>query len=294
MENLREQFSRLNIWSRGSQRAPHKPLLVLYALGRLQQGAPRLVPYSIVDRDLRELLEEFGPSRKSYHPEYPFWRLQNDGLWEVNGGDQLMVREGHLDAKKSELLRYDSLGGFTEQVFAALSRSPNLARTIALDLLDGHFAQSLHDDITSAVGLSLHDRVKRDPHFRADVLDAYEHRCAICGYDVHIGHRTLGLEAAHIKWHTAGGPDTITNGLALCSLHHKAFDLGAYTLTAKYFVQVSEKARGGTSFDEWLMRYHGLPIRDPVRVDYLPHEQYINWHHREVFKEPGRPISPSS
>ncbi len=42
----------------------------------------RSIHYAKVDRDLRTLLAGFGPSRKSYHPEYPFWRLQKDGLWE--------------------------------------------------------------------------------------------------------------------------------------------------------------------------------------------------------------------
>jgi putative restriction endonuclease len=32
------QFDQLNVWSRGDQRAPHKPLLVLYALGRWSRG----------------------------------------------------------------------------------------------------------------------------------------------------------------------------------------------------------------------------------------------------------------
>jgi len=36
-----------------------------------------------LEPDLERLLFEFGPPRKAYHPEYPFWRLQNDGVWEV-------------------------------------------------------------------------------------------------------------------------------------------------------------------------------------------------------------------
>jgi putative restriction endonuclease len=32
------RFDKLNIWKQGNQRAPNKPLLVLYALGRWQQG----------------------------------------------------------------------------------------------------------------------------------------------------------------------------------------------------------------------------------------------------------------
>ena len=50
----------------------------------------------------------------------------------------------------------------------------------------------------------------------------------MCGYDVRLGNRELGLEVRHIKWHQAGGPDTEVNGLALCVLHHKLFDCGAY------------------------------------------------------------------
>jgi putative restriction endonuclease len=74
-------FDDLTVWSSGDQRAPHKPLLILYALGRYRPGEPSEIPFAEVSRDLTELLKEFGPSRKSYHPEYPFWRLQNDGVW---------------------------------------------------------------------------------------------------------------------------------------------------------------------------------------------------------------------
>jgi HNH endonuclease len=44
------------------------------------------------------------------------------------------------------------------------------------------------------------------------------------------GWQRLGLDAAHIEWFQASGPDVVPNGLALCSLHHKIFDLGAFTV----------------------------------------------------------------
>ena len=37
--------------------------------------------------ELTALLREFGPPRKSDHPEQPFWRLQRDGVWVVNAPD---------------------------------------------------------------------------------------------------------------------------------------------------------------------------------------------------------------
>lgn len=68
------------------------------------------------------------------------------------------------------------------------------------------------------------------------VLDAYfpptlhADIAAVLGLDLRIGNVSAGLEAAHIQWHTAGGPDVEANGLSLCALHHKLFDLGAFTL----------------------------------------------------------------
>ena len=90
-----EMFEKIKFWQQGGQRAPHKALLILYALARLQQGAGRMISYLEIDNALRSLLIEFGPSRKSYHPEYPFWRLQNDNVWEVPAADTLSTRKGN-------------------------------------------------------------------------------------------------------------------------------------------------------------------------------------------------------
>ena len=300
---IRHLFAEINIWRRGDERAPHKPLLILYALGRLSQADRTgggedandlYIPYRDVDRDLKKLLEEFGPDRKSYHPEYPFWRLQNDGLWILRDADNLEIRKGSTNAKKSELLRHDVAGAFTPEIHEALVSDPQLVRDIALDILDAHFPDSLHDDILAAVGLDLSmvtvRRRRRDPNFRHRVLTAYEHRCAVCGFDVRLDQETLGIEAAHIKWHQAGGPDTEDNGLALCTLHHKTFDRGAFTLSDSREVLVSERAHGTAGFEEWLMRFHGRPLLEPVSEGYLAREAHLAWHQREVFRGPARGV----
>ena len=231
---LTELFNNITVWRRGGQRAPHKPLLALYALGRCHRREGRLIAYSDVDRDLRELLHEFGPTRHSHHPEYPFWRLQNDGIWELKGAEKVVLRKSSSDAKKSELLRYDVHGGFTEEIYAQLAGDSKLLAEIARDLQEGNFPESIHEDILQAVGLDFDAQKsyqrKRDPSFPEKVLRAYEYQCAVCGFDVRIGNTLVGLEAAHIKWHQAGGPDTEVNGVALCSLHHKLFDRGAFTV----------------------------------------------------------------
>jgi hypothetical protein len=44
----------------------------------------------------------------------------------------------------------------------------------------------------------------------------------------------------------------VENGLSLCSLHHKVFDLGAIAISDEYKVLVSRDFRGG---GEWVARF---------------------------------------
>ena len=103
-----------------------------------------------------------------------------------------------------------------------------------------------------------------------------------------MGHVLVGVEAAHIKWHQARGPSVVQNGLALCSLHHKLFDRGAFSLSSEHRVTVSEQAHGGSGLDDWLLRFHGSGVRDPVNPEYRPEAPYLEWHREEVFRGPGR------
>ena len=58
------------------------------------------------------------------------------------------------------------------------------------------------------------------PVFAYQVMQAYSTRCAVCS----LGHREL-LDAAHIVPDAEeGGAAVVTNGLALCKIHHAAYD----------------------------------------------------------------------
>ena len=52
--------------------APHKPLLILYAIGKLLRGEDRLISYTDdIEENLENLLREFGPRRDNYNPHFP-------------------------------------------------------------------------------------------------------------------------------------------------------------------------------------------------------------------------------
>ena len=290
--DLFERFQVLRAWSRGGQRAVHKPLLVLYAIGLASRSRERMIPYRQINHDLGALLKEFGPSRRTIHTEYPFWRLQHDGIWEVEHAATLRRRASNSDPIKLELLTHDIHGGFITDIFALLRRNAFARERIVRNLLSAHFPATLHADILAAVGLSptFENSVTeaRSQDFRKHVLRVYNYRCCVCGYDLRLGTQFIGLEAAHIKWFQAGGPDEVQNGLALCILHHKLFDLGAFTIDPVRGVVICSEELSDSSRSDWILAFHGQALAPPLHSDYAPNIDYFKWHGTQVFRTPGR------
>ncbi|HEY3298705.1 MAG TPA: HNH endonuclease [Armatimonadota bacterium] len=286
-----ESVRRLNTWHRGEERAPHKPLLLLLALARVANHSGRLTSFEEIEPRLRALLEEFGPPRISVHPEYPFWRLQSDGLWEVVESHSLTRRKSNSDPLKSELLKYHICGGFPAPIYEALKRDTALRAQLATEILNAHFPSSIHEDILQAVGLAI-DVVTvpgpRSPLFRESVLRAYDHACAVCGYSVRLGNSDMGLEAAHIKWHQAGGSDEVSNGLACCTVHHRALDRGAIGVSTDLRILVSSDLHGAGKLQEWFLSLAGKFLREPNIAGLAPAVSAVDWHRREVFRDPAR------
>ncbi|WP_340620909.1 phosphorothioated DNA-binding restriction endonuclease [Xenorhabdus siamensis] len=194
IKELQVAISNLSVWRKGDQRAPHKPLLLLYVLSQYQKGHERLFDYGEeIHQPLLNLLNHFGPRRKNHYPTLLFWRL-------------------------------------------------------------------------------------RDPHFRQQILRVYNYECAICGYNLRHDDTPVGLEAAHIKWKQYGGPCTINNGLALCSLHHSAFDMGSISIDDNMQLLVSESINGGPMVKQLFWNFAKQPILLPQNRDYYLLESFINWH----------------
>ena len=76
---------------------------------------------------------------------------------------------------------------------------------------------------------------QRSNSFREGVLDAYCHQCAVCGIQLEV------IEAAHIVPHShPEGVDEVSNGLALCSLHHRSYDKGLLYVHQDYSIHLNE------------------------------------------------------
>ncbi len=142
--------------------------------------------------------------------------------------------------------------GFTPEVRSALAAAPVFVSRIAFANLFEHFPLFYHEEILDTVGLTLETGIaakrKRDPAPHPQCL-----RVPLCGLRVGraVGQR---FDCFGRGTHTLAsvGPDTEVNGLALYVLHHKVFDLGAFTV-AGGVVLVSDQANGTTVFADTLM-----------------------------------------
>ncbi len=148
-DSILEAFSKLRRRTGGpesqKQKALHKPLLVLYALGQLRRGEDRL-SFATSAGYLESLLQDFGQGRG---PEFPFWRLQNDGVWEVTWNGPAGVEQ----PKQTELVEGDCRGGFSGDVLAALRGDAGLAEELASCMLE-NFPAEQHNASRARVGLS--------------------------------------------------------------------------------------------------------------------------------------------
>ena len=297
-DEIIKAFDSLRVWQRGDRRAVHKPLLVLFALARVAAGAARVIDWNDADLRIKELLDEFGPDGSGATRHNPFWHLQTDGLWTLDGPDFVVRRPPSATPTIGELRENHVSGGFPLAVFESLRNNPELVVTIARRIVQAHFPESIRDDVLAAVGLptddagsssSLDSVRRRDPAFREKVLMAYQYRCGVCGHDLRMGRQTIGLEAAHIKWFQARGPDVVPNGIAMCSLHHKVFDLGAFKiLPGNYQMVFSQHLNGSEASARTMLAYHGAGLIMPQSREYIPDPSFLDWHSTQVFKSPAR------
>lgn len=271
------------------QRAPHKPLLLLYLLGRLDGTGSSAVSYREAEPQVSELIAEFGPPAVSRHrAAMPFFHLDRS-LWQLCP-EAARAQHGHL-------LGVQASGALAPEVEALLRADPVLRSTVAQRLLESNFPESYFDSICAAVGLPRpyaagvlspapgRSPRRRDPRFREAVFIAYGYACAMCGYDGRLGRDPVGLEAAHVRWWAFAGPDEVCNSLALCELHHRLFDRGALGLDENHEICVSPAFSARSDVTKRLIDgLAGQRVRLPRDPRHAVAGEFIDWHSTQVFR----------
>lgn len=128
--------------------------------------------------------------------------------------------------------------------------------------------------------------------FRQAVIEAYDCKCAVCGLKINSPDTfSWEVEAAHIVPNSLKGKDDLWNGVALCHLHHWAFDVGWFTLLDDYKIQLSSKAKNLPNNFGRMEKYEIIgsissqerPIFLPERTEIHPHKNSLQWHRENIF-----------
>jgi putative restriction endonuclease len=132
----------------------------------------------------------------------------------------------------------------------------------------------------------------RNRGFRQAIIEAYDWKCAVCEMKINSPDALQWeVEAAHIVPHSSNGKDDIWNGLALCHLHHWAFDVGWFTLRDDFKILASKRIKdlpvdfgkiGDYDFIRQLLK-ENLIVFLPRRKEIHPHQAAIEWHRKNVF-----------
>lgn len=116
----------------------------------------------------------------------------------------------------------------------------------------------------------------RSSNFSFRVLSAYDRKCAMCGIQLKL------VDAAHIvPVADDNGSDETSNGIALCALHHRAFDNGLIFFGEDYKIHVNESLVSNLKADGLANRIKEFRsdlrpmILLPVDQQLRPHPSYV-------------------
>ena len=302
-------------------KAPHKPLMLLAVMDLIEAGliTKNVIPYD--DRLLAafDLYWRRCCGDRPTNPLQPFWHLKGDGIWTLvplpgckQALDALMM--GRVPAHRT-FSRLAAGAQLDERLFAAMQtkegRSVVRQELIASCFSGGMQEQlaALHDVIVQATRCESALRKRLDVElanlfagddslsgdftdesrtiaFRSVVVAAYAHTCTVCGACLRTPTGRSAVQAAHIVPFSVCHNNDPRNGLALCPLHHWAFDQGMLAVTDGFQVKIHPYA-DELPADQQFLSLQGRDLLLPSDPRIRPAAVAITWHRRNVFEKAG-------
>jgi putative restriction endonuclease len=116
----------------------------------------------------------------------------------------------------------------------------------------------------------------RSKTFAQKVKQTYDYTCVVCGASRFSPEGNPEVEAAHIYPKREGGSDDVRNGVALCKLHHWAFDTGWLSFSDEHKILVKD-ATDRSVYDEF-KQFEGdqMHLLDEAEIE--PHPIFLERH----------------
>lgn len=301
------KISRLRINRNFGKPAPHKPILLLAVIDLIEQGA--ILENKI--EPLPQLVESFLKywnllSLEKPRIYLPFYHLKSDKFWHLHakaGQENLLEKTQFKSmANLASVVDYASLD---EDLFLLLHNAqarevlrqtiietyfPDKAELFRATITENREVNALENLLieTAEQNIStkqIPETPQRSAAFRGVIMKLYDYTCAACRLRILTLDGATAVDAAHIVPFSVSRDDGIGNGLALCKLHHWAFDNGLISIDHNFCLLVS------TAFEEsgneafLLCRLQSQKIVLPKQKPFFPSLATIEWHRSNKFNQ---------
>ena len=285
MLNFEDELENLRVNKVGQVISLHKPLLLLLTISEVLHGHKNEFLYDDIEPVLKSLLAKYGlKNTLKFNPQYPFIYLAGSpNLWHCSLNKRDLKNPNSVS--RSEVL--GATGSFTKEFYQFLQNSENARNCLQL-LLNQYWPEAYHEDILKDLGIFEPNQStrliisNRSKLFVEEVLDAYERMCAICKQSIRLADTLIGIDACHVKPIQHMGDDKVTNGIALCKIHHWALDRGAISISPEMSLMVSKKLNGNKLF-EYFTGFENTPVFTPRHKGSELDQNNIEYHATYIF-----------
>ncbi|HFA52093.1 MAG TPA: HNH endonuclease [Bacteroidetes bacterium] len=186
--------------------------------------------------------------------------------------------KGASNASKLDKIVWDEFyGDWEKAIFESEKMRANLEGISIKDIIekkDFKLKKGIEKDVT------VKQRVNQS-FFRKMILASYNGTCCITGMKI----REL-LIAGHIKPWSVDSENRLNprNGIAINSLHDKAFEVGLISIDTNFKIKIAKKllASKDSKIEQYFKKYHDKEIILPSK--FLPDEQFLAYHFNEKFR----------
>jgi putative restriction endonuclease len=283
-----EGIDRIRIWGATETDADKKQsaidemeprdCILFYHNGEFFSGG--VVGRTFENPDVGELLWNSSESRHLFTVEEFTYDVPDiERMWKMVGYEGRQVVQGFTrvaDERVEEIRREH--GSLESVLFGEEDREPT-EEEIVREKSELESAVETEPELTEDDTQYIETRRRaRDRAFTELVREAYDNTCAVCRRQRESPDGNPEVEAAHIYPKGKGGSDDVRNGIALCRLHHWAFDCGWLSFTDDLEVVVSESPEK-KGYDEF-RKLDGVGLNIPENPDLKPHPLFIAEHRR--------------
>ncbi|MEX0719087.1 MAG: HNH endonuclease [Balneolaceae bacterium] len=251
LRNLNRNRNSKNWDEKTTNRAPHKPFLLLSILDGVEQGWVKTNNIEL-SQDLKDTFFSYwnpvmGGERNT-SISTPFTHLNSEPFWDLIDNNHAIIAEEFFSEMKSEKgrskIREIILGEFFSADTADLlseivgANGEVWEYSIKADMLTGKPFQAFKKSDGKRV-LTEKEIQKRDRGFSLNVRRHYDYHCAICKSKILTPAGASLAEGAHIIPWSESYNDDPRNGLALCRNHHWMFDRLLITVRKNFNIEIS-------------------------------------------------------